>query len=263
MGGESLHDKVFLAYDLEKKNLQFSGFTPPSIDFYNDFPLVEAEAAEWWSSKRGNNNDGDYDLYLKPEFEALIEDITRIIVCVDSGIETELSKNIGNTHGEWTGPRAHRWAAIHTKGRDKRIDVQFFINLTTNGLRVGIYIGKNKLGLETWKSFMQRLHTSKERVFAELKNLEKLGYLFINTDHKDYVEKSDGVMTSPNTSDEMYERVSKYKEFDILLKFDREELCNELLIDKILECFIQTRKIYELLQLSKFNHYQRGLTNVK
>ena len=49
------------------------------------------------------------------------------------------------------------------------------------------------------------------------------------------------------------------EEIDIVRVLDITNLSNKFLIEKILECFVQTRLMYELLQLSKFNHYSRAL----
>ena len=103
----------------------------------------------------------DYKKYLKPEFENLIKDLTKIIENYDSGIETELKDNLGKTHTQW-GPIPHRWAAIHSKGRDKTLDVQFFINLTSKGLRVGICVSHQRNYSNSWKSFLIRLLKRKE-----------------------------------------------------------------------------------------------------
>tara|TARA_X000001036_G_C20528987_1_gene745431 strand:+ start:89 stop:958 length:870 start_codon:yes stop_codon:yes gene_type:complete len=251
---EDLALKVKQALASMKSQLKFRGFSEESINFYNDFPADRKERYVWWNSK----SDSEYKLFLKPEFEALVEDLTLIISKIDSGIETKLNLNLGLPVIR-DGPRAHRWAALHSKGRDKRIDVQFFINLTSKGARVGIYFGKHKIGKESWKSFVRHLHKNKEQIFHELNNLEMQGYVFINTIHDDYINKSDGVIYSPTSSQEMYEHVCNNEEIDIVRVLDITNLSNKFLIEKILECFVQTRLMYELLQLSKFNHYSRAL----
>ena len=85
------------------------------------------------------------------------------------------------------------------------------------------------------------------------------GYVFINTIHDDYINKSDGVIYSPSSPQEMYEHVCKNQEIDILRVLNGTNTSNKCLLEQILECFVQTRLMYELLQLSKFNHYSRTL----
>jgi len=260
MSSEELLENILSTYNELKNELEFTGFSEPSISFYDDYPepghsrlnSVLEEAKEWWVTKQGE--DGDYKKHLKPEFENLIKDITIIIENHDSGIETELKDNLGSTHTRW-GPIPHRWAAIHSKGRPITIDVQFFINLTSKGLRAGICVSQQKGYSGSWKSFLNRLLKRKELIFEEIKNLENLGYNFINTDTKDYANKFDGTVVIHNDSEEMYNHVSDsdVAEFDIVFYISQENLGKSNLIKDILECFVQTRKLYQSLQPSKFN----------
>jgi len=251
-----LNTAVDLVYNSVKNKLQFKGFSTKSLEFFNEFPVIKSERYDWWNER----SDIDYQQFLKPEFNALVKDLTLIISEIDHGIETNLSKNVGSPIVK-DGPRAHRWAAIHTRGRDKRIDVQFFINLTSKGLRVGIYFGQNKVEPTSWKGFIRYLHSSKEMVFQQVCNLQKQGYSFINTTHQDYVNDSLGLVSSPLDSQVMYEHIFRHKEFDIMKLIETSELRSKELVVKILGIFIETRAMYELLQLSKFNRRKRTLVN--
>ena len=256
MSSEELLNNIISTYNELENELKFTGFSEPSVSFYDDYPepgnskINLTKAIEWWTTKQGEN--GDYKKYLKPEFENLIKDLTKIIENYDSGIETELKDNLGKTHTQW-GPIPHRWAAIHSKGRDKTLDVQFFINLTSKGLRVGICVSHQRNYSNSWKSFLIRLLKRKELIFEEIKNLEDLGYTFINTKKEDYANKSDGTVIIFNDSEEMYNHVRDVAQFDIVFFVGKENLYKSNLIIDILECFVQTRKLYQLLQPSKFN----------
>ena len=75
MGSESLFDKIFLAYEKERQNLSFSGFSPASIDFFDDYP-VEA-LGKWNDANKNWMSDSKkkvFDEYLKPEFEKLVNE---------------------------------------------------------------------------------------------------------------------------------------------------------------------------------------------
>jgi len=256
MSSEELLNNILSTYNELENELEFTGFSDPSVSFYEDYPepghskIDLTKAKDWWTTKQGEN--GDYKKYLKPEFENLIKDITKIIKIYDSGIETELKNNLGKTHTQW-GPIPHRWAAIHSEDRDKTMDVQFFINLTSKGLRVGICVSYQRNYSDSWKSFLVRLLKRKELIFEEIKNLEKLGYNFMNTTNEDYANKSDGTVIINNDSEEMYNHVRDAAQFDIVFFVGEENLDKSSLIIDILECFVQTRKMYQLLQPSKFN----------
>ena len=262
-----LREIVHINNNYLQDSLRFNGFSTYSIQFFDDLPLVGAETAEWWRTKNGP--DGDYYNYLKPEYNALVEDLCTIISKVDKGIETELGNMIGDPLETWLRsnqkykwPIPHRWAALHSKGTDKRIDIQFFINLTSRGMRIGIYSGRNKEDFNAWNAFVKRLDKSREIVFDEIKDLLKQGYSFINTSKQDYREGLDGSVFVPSTADELYNHVVETMEFGILKIIEREKLSHPMLLEEILDCFVETRKMYEILQPARFSQYKRGLTNV-
>ena len=267
MESGELLNKVFLAYEKERQNLSFSGFSPASIDFFDDYPVETlgkgSDSNKNWMS---DSKKQVFDEYLKPEFENLVNDITKLISHLDPEIEMDASKNIGSLHHRWKGWLPHYWAAIHTLGKDKRTDIQFFINLTALGLRVGIYTGEYADGIRVWHGFIVRLSKNKDEVFQELKELESKGYLFINTDGRDYAMKSDGKVATVNDSQEMYDHVNrrdKYErkkpEFDIIYRIGKEKMTDQSLIEEILRCFVETRRMYEMLQPRSFNKFKRTL----
>ena len=51
MVSKSLFDKVFLAYEKERRNLNFSGFSPASINFFDDYPV---EGVGSWNDANKN-----------------------------------------------------------------------------------------------------------------------------------------------------------------------------------------------------------------
>jgi hypothetical protein len=271
MESGELLNKVFLAYEKERQNLSFSGFSPASIDFFDDYPVETlgkgSDSNKNWMS---DSKKQVFDEYLKPEFENLVNDITKLISHLDPEIEMDASKNIGSLHHRHKGWLPHYWAAIHTLGKDKRTDIQFFINLTALGLRVGIYTGEytdaERSTIKVWHGFIGRLSKNKDEVFQELKELESKGYLFINTDGRDYAMKSDGKVATVNDSQEMYDHVNrrdKYErkkpEFDIIYRIGKEKMTDQSLIEEILRCFVETRRMYEMLQPRSFNKFKRTL----
>ena len=104
MDSGELLNKVFLAYEKERQNLRFSGFCPASINFFDDYP-VEA-LGEWNDCNKNWMNDSKkqvFEEYLKPEFENLVNDITKLISHLDPEIEMDARKNIGSLHHRHKG----------------------------------------------------------------------------------------------------------------------------------------------------------------
>ncbi len=261
MESESLFDKVFLAYEKERQNLNFSGFSPASINFFDDYP-VEA-IGKWNEANKEWYNDSKKEIFrefLKPEFETLVCDLTKLISNLDPGIELNPKENIGQLTTQWKGAIPHYWAAVHTLNKDKRTDIQFFINLCALGIRVGIYTGEYNTDVKIWQRFIVRLLENKEEVFQAVKELESKDYLFINTDDLDYAMKSDGKVPTLNDAQEMYEHVFEEKEFDIIFRIEKERMTDMSLIEEIMKCFVETRRLYEMLQPKRFNKYKRGLS---
>ena len=256
----SLNERVISIYEKEKPNLNFGGFSPASIDFFDDYP-VEA-IGKWNEANKEWYNDSKKEIFgefLKPEFETLVSDLTKLISNLDPGIELDPRENIVRLTTQWKGAIPHYWAAVHTLDKDKRTDIQFFINLTALGLRVGIYTGEYDNDIKVWQGFIVRLSKNKDEVFQELKELESKGYLFINTDDHDYAMKSDGKVATVNDPQEMYEHVFNEKEFDIISRIEKERMTDMSLIEEIMKCFVETRGLYEMLQPRSFNKYKRSL----
>ena len=111
----------------------FDGFSLESLDFFDNYPTQFADSPDWWSTQKGA-----YERSLKPEFFDLIRSVSDVVQQFDDGLEKDVSKCIRQTHDASTHPYPVSMGhALHTEGADKRIDVQFFINLTSIGLRVG------------------------------------------------------------------------------------------------------------------------------
>tara|TARA_B100000029_G_C17302951_1_gene861398 strand:- start:48 stop:824 length:777 start_codon:yes stop_codon:yes gene_type:complete len=256
----SLNDRVISIYEEQKPNLKFSGFSAASINFFDDYP-VEA-IGKWNKANKEWYNDSKKEIFrefLKPEFETLVCDLTKLISNLDPGIELDSKENIGQLTTQWKGAIPHYWAAVHTLNRDKRTDIQFFVNLCALGIRVGIYTGEYDSDRKVWQRFIVRLSKNKEEVFQVVKELESKGYIFINTKDLDYAQKSDGTAPTINVAQEMYVHVFEESEFDIIFKIGKEKMTDISLIEEILKCFVETRKLYEILQPNSFNKYQRSL----
>ena len=220
----STYQKIIRIYEEEKSNLKFSGFSAASIDFFDDYP-VEAVGKQNQANKDWYNDSKKeiFREFLKPEFEKLVCDLTNLISKLDPGIELELKENIGQLKpSAWKGVIPHYWAAVHTSNKDKRADIQFFVNLCALGIRVGIYTGK--YDNEIWKGFIRRLSKKKEEVFQVVKELESKDYIFINTKDIDYAQKSDGIVPIINDAQEMYVHVFEQFEFDIIFKIGKEKM---------------------------------------
>ena len=263
MNAKDLLDFVNLVKDDITHELQFAGFSQNSINFFDSMPS-ESLAPEWFA-----DNHDLFQEYLKPEFIKLIADLCNILSKIDRGMEDDYSGSriIGKERRQWgvnKGDKAritgHHWGALHTKNVDKREDIQFFINLTSYGLRVGIYNGKYSDN-NRWKAFVTRLHDRKDIIFEEYQSLEKLGYDFIFTSNSDYFLHSIGDIHKPKTASEMYDLVCENKKLGVIKLISKSEMSSNKLLQCVLECFVDTRKLYELLQPSKFDYYKRELTN--
>tara|TARA_Y100000748_G_scaffold60389_1_gene48493 strand:+ start:459 stop:1271 length:813 start_codon:yes stop_codon:yes gene_type:complete len=255
----SIYQKIISIYEEEKSNLKFRGFSAASIDFFDDYP-VEA-IGKWNQANKDWYNDSKKEIFrefLKPEFEKLICDLTNLISKLDPGIEIESKENIGQLTTQWKGVIPHYWAAVHTSNKDKRTDIQFFVNLCALGIRVGIYTGEYDNDRRVWQSFIRRLSKKKEEVFQVVKELESKDYIFINTKDIHYAQKSDGIAPIINDAQEMYVHVFEQSEFDIIFKIGKEKMTGISLVEEILKCFDDTRELYEILQPNSFNK-QRSL----
>ncbi|MBG45646.1 MAG: hypothetical protein CMB76_03910 [Euryarchaeota archaeon] len=269
MRNQELRDFISLVKSSVSVNLKFTGFSDTAIEFFNDLPS-KPEAPDWLRKKKES---GDFDV-LKSEFIDLVHDLCKILCLVDVGFEDDLSGNkiIGREtlQGAGKGQSApitgHHWCAMHTKGKPKTEDTQFFINHTSLGLRVGIY-DKRHDDSKRWNNFLLRLNKNKEGIFEEYSFLHKEGFEFVKTPKDEYFNHAIGKVFHPKSAQEMYQFVCDsnppFKQsFGILKLIPHSQMKNSSLIDIILECFVDTRAIYEKLQPSRFDFYKREITSI-
>lgn len=261
----TLRELISLVHEQKKNQLIFNGFSGITVDFFDEMPSGP-ESANWFEAKKQN---GELNDYLKPEFHSLISDLCTILCPIDIGLENDITgyNIIGSERMTWPvkgegkiRPRGHYWGALHTEGIDKREDIQFFINLTSKGLRVGIfnYLHEDK---NRWNKFIQhRLDPLREEIFEELQTVIKGGFNLISTESADYFNHSIGEILVPNSADEMYDFICGKKKFGVMKLIPKEQLYSSNLIEIILDLFDATRGIYEMIQPSKFKKYTRTLT---
>ena len=276
MGNEELREFVFALKDGVNEELKFTGFSTTAIDFFNDMPS-KYEAPKWLRKKK---EAGDFDI-LKSEFIDLVHDLCKILCLADAGFEDDFSGNKiigretkqGALKGQPAPITGHHWCALHTKGRPKTEDTQFFINHTSLGLRVGIYdkrYGSAENSAEEskrWNNFLIRLDKNKEYIFNEYLEINNSGFDFVKTPPDEYFKHSIGKTFKPKSANEMYKFVCDstppYKQsFGLLKLIPHSQMKSSLLIDEILECFVETRKIYEKLQPRKFESYKRSISSI-
>ena len=276
MGYKELLDFVKVVKNGVLKELKFAGFSDTSIDFFNDMP-IKSKAPDWLRNKKES---GDFGV-LKSEFIDLVHDLCKILCLVDVGFEDDFSGNKiigretrqGALKGQAAPITGHHWCAMHTKGRPKTEDTQFFINHTSLGLRVGIYDKRYqfaKNGFEEskrWNNFLIRLNKNKEEIFEEYLKISEIGFEFVKTPKDEYFNHSIGRVFDPSSADELYEFVcdSTYpfkQSFGLLKLIPHYQMKASSLIDEILACFVMTRAIYEQLQPRKFDHYKRQISSI-
>ena len=240
----------------------FSGFSEESVNFFDEYPEDKNEATVWWNSKGGNLETGDYQMYLKPELLSLIKSLIIIISSrIDKRIQTDVNQSISRPNSQSGNRRywPYLWSAIHYAKKEKSnksVEIQFFINLTKMGLRVGVYVGKHPTDKGQWKATMRRFRDCKEDIFNELIFLtQKRGYDFVKTNDQDHAIGSIGTKLIFHDAMELFNLVNNdVKEFTLLKTISKDKLYSENLIEEILEIFAETRKMYELLESpSKIN----------
>jgi len=247
----------------------FSGFSTKSVNFFDEYPEDPKVATDWWNSKGGNSDSGDYQMCLKPEFLSLIESLIQIISTrIDKGIQTDAKQCISRPNSKSGNRRywPYFWSAIHYAKKpksNKSVEIQFFMNLTKMGLRVGIYFGEHSTDDGQWGANRIRFNESKEDIFAELIFLtQKMGYDFVKTDDQDHAIGSIGTQLSIEEPKELFKLVfNDEKKFTLLKTLSKEKLFSEHLIQEILEIFAETRKIYELLESNSKINQRRLITN--
>jgi uncharacterized protein (DUF2461 family) len=233
----------------------FPGFSKESLEFFDDFPESMDDSNEWWRSKKSV-----YDESLKPEFERFFASLINVISKFDAGIQTEPTQCIGRPTSQDKGKaNPYRWGAIHSANSDKRIDVQFFLNLTSIGLRVGIYSGKHSLEPKAWKARQRKITSKKDQIFMIIKSLEEKGYSMHVTTGQDHANRTGGRMFQPSDAEDMLRFVIENSQLDVLKSIDLRNLSTREMMEQVLGAFVETRQLYQVLQPSSYSSYARNL----
>ena len=251
MSASDLYDKLVEKY---LSSVKFTGFSTESLHFFDDYPIDSSLSPEWWDHQKST-----YEDYLKPEFHDLLRSLISVITCFDKGLEAEVAKCLGRTHDASTRPIPYRWAALHSANTDKRIDVQFFINLTSLGLRVGIFSGHHGFDTNAWNARQKRIYSKRVEIFQRYRELQDLGFEMLHTTKSDHASKSHGTRYTPENHDELYSSIAKLQQISFIKTLDAKNMNSDEICMEILKIFSDTRSVYQLLQSSKYDSYKRNL----
>ena len=251
--------------------LSFSGFSSTSIGFFEDYPEHPKDSVTWWETKGANSESGEYQSALKPEFFQLIESLIHIIKHKDKGIQNEPKHCICKPNSQSIHRRynPYYWGAIHTLKKkrsesNKHVEIQFFINLTKLGMRVGIYVG-HQPGHDNgqWTSHQDRFVERLSSVFEEMNFLkENKGYSFVKTSDQDHATGKIGRHIEIKNEPDLLKHILEQKDFTLLKTISKEKMYSVELVRDIMNIFCETRKMYELLE-SRTKLNQRRLRTVK
>ena len=251
MDKKELHKKLVEKYHLSDK---FGGFSTESLHFFDDYPMTSNNSPTWWQNQKTN-----YEQFLKPEFFELLGCLISVVNHYDNGLETDVSRCLGRTHDMSTRPIPYRWAALHSSGTDKRIDVQFFINLTALGLRVGIFSGHHDTDSKAWNARQKRIYSKRIEIFEQYRELQTLGFEMLHTTKSDHASKSYGTRYTPESPDELYTNIATLRQISFIKTLDVKSMnANDLSLE-LLKVFSDTRQVYQLIQSSNYDSYKRNL----
>ena len=251
MNKVELHEMLVERYHSSKK---FNGFSTESLHFFDDYPIDSNQSRNWWNNQKSN-----YEEFLKPEFFDLLEGLISVVSHFDHGLDTDVSQCLGRTHDMSTRPIPYRWAALHSEGSDKRIDVQFFINLTALGLRVGIFSGHHDTDSNAWNARQKRIFSNKIKIYDQYQELHALGFEMFHTTKTDHASKSHGTRYTPEDPDELYNNVATLRQISFIKTLDVKNMDSNEISLNLLKVFSDTRQVYQLLQSSKYDSYKRNL----
>ena len=250
-------DKVELYEELIERyhsSQKFNGFSTESLHFFDDYPIDSTQSPNWW-----NNQKTSYEQFLKPEFFDLLECLISVVSHFDIGLETDVSQCLGRTHDMSTRPIPYRWAALHSEGTNKRIDVQFFINMTALGLRVGIFSGHHDTDSNAWNARQKRIYSKRIKIFDQYRELHALGFEMLHTTKSDHASKSHGNKYTPENPEELYNNVATLRQISFIKTLDVKNMNSNEISLHLLKVFSDTRPVYQLLQSSKYESYKRNL----
>ena len=79
------------------------------------------------------------------------------------------------------------------------------------------------------------------------------------TTTQDHVNRTGGTIFQPNAAEEMLSFIVEHKQLDVLKTIDIRNVNPQELMKQILGAFVETRRLYQILQPSKYSSYARDL----
>lgn len=264
---ESLLIELVNSYENVGEDSNFMGFSSNSITFFDDYPEDSRKATEWWNSKGGNRPEGDYQQHLKPEFYSLVDCMIQILhPRFDRGIQTDTKQCIGNPNSQTEKWRywPYYWSALHyakSETSNKSVEIQFFMNLTNSGLRVGIYFGKHQSDSGQWNGNIKRFSENQDDIFSEvIRLITDKAYMLVKTTSSDHATGNVGTIFHPQNAKELYALVVGQSQFTLVRTIPKTRLQSRDVVVDILEIFSETRTLYEALESRKKINQRRLLT---
>ena len=89
--------------------------------------------------------------------------------------------------------------------------------------------------------------------------MEKVGFEMLHTTKHDFASGSSGTKYEPSDSEELYQNVASLRQISFIRTLDTRDMSANELMHEILKGFADTRKMYQILQYSKYNAYKRDL----
>jgi len=147
----------------------FRGFTDDALDFYQ-FIHDSGFSTDSYNSRKSVFHED-----IKPQLNLLLEQAADAIVDLSPGIQHPDSDRVGNpfTRG---GARGFGWGALSRPKKNRRSDLQLFVALRPQTIRVGLYASR-EYGKAVFSRLMKHIYRNPEEFCKLLDGLEPEGII--------------------------------------------------------------------------------------
>ena len=218
--------------------LNFNGFSEKTLSHYRHL-MDQGLSLELY-----NNTKDIYFDFVKPDLFLFMEDLTKIISVHDNGFEKNAEKMIGHPcpHGN---PKSFAWAAMTRVGNNRRNDLQFFVSIKADFLRVGLYTSK-KNASQKFNSVVLHASQNVDGFIELVDEAAKEGYS-LDTHRDDAHDDGSSIPLKLNRN-LPHVSIGEHQHFHLVKPTSHDFVRNFTpleTIDKALHGFAHTRRMYE------------------
>ncbi|MDP6742815.1 MAG: hypothetical protein QF544_07130 [Candidatus Thalassarchaeaceae archaeon] len=212
------------------------GFSEDALEFYQYLRDNQ------YSTNAYNSRKIVFHDEIKPALTALLDEAASVIVPTNSDIQHPDTERLGSPHNQG-GPSGFAWGALTRNNKNRRNDLQLFVALRPQSIRVGLYVSR-KFAKPVFQRTIRNIYREPEKFCELLDELFSCGILMCEPcDNRDLGHSNilEYERDCPNIA------IGENNELDLFKSFTLEDGSNKEFVDEVINVFSSLIPMREFL----------------